>query len=114
MVKYLSDHFEVKFVLTGSSSYYLKNLFPESMAGRKLIFEVYPLTFSEFLTFKGVVQKKPSYFAGKVASKNRILYSKLIPFYQEYLEYGGVPKKKVPKKPEKKKKQLFSEISSFF
>src|SRR3990167_4422748 len=46
VVKYLNDHFDVKFVLTGSSSYYLKNLFGESMAGRKLIFEVYPLTFS--------------------------------------------------------------------
>src|SRR3989344_9293860 len=109
VVKYLNDHFEVKFVLTGSSSYYLKNLFPESMAGRKLIFEVYPLTFSEFLTFKGVVQKKPSYFAGKVASKNRILYSKLIPFYQEYLEYGGVPKK-MPQENPAIKKTLLSEI----
>ena len=30
VVKYLKDHFDVKFVLTGSSSYYLKNLFPET------------------------------------------------------------------------------------
>ncbi len=27
VVKYLSDHFDVKFILTGSSSFYLKNLF---------------------------------------------------------------------------------------
>ena len=114
VVKYLSDHFEVKFVLTGSSSYYLKNLFPESMAGRKLIFEVYPLTFSEFLTFKGVVQKKPSYFAGKVASKNRILYSKLIPFYQEYLEYGGFPKIVLQENPERKKTLLSEIFTSYY
>src|SRR3989344_72067 len=41
VVKYLYDHWQVKFVLTGSSSFYLKNLFPESLAGRKIIFEMY-------------------------------------------------------------------------
>ena len=29
-IKYLYDHYDVKFFLTGSSSFYLKNLFPES------------------------------------------------------------------------------------
>lgn len=114
VVKYLSDHFKVKFVLTGSSSYYFKNLFPESMAGRKLIFEVYPLTFSEFLTFKGVIQKKPSSFAGKAASKNRILYSKLFPFYQEYLEYGGFPKIVLQENPERKKALLSEIFTSYY
>lgn len=52
VVKYLIDHYKVKFVLTGSASYYLKNLFPESLAGRKIIFEMYPLDFEEFLVFK--------------------------------------------------------------
>ena len=52
-IKYLYDHYNVKFFVTGSSSFYLKNLFPESLAGRKLIFELFPLDFSEFLTFKG-------------------------------------------------------------
>lgn len=35
-VKYIYDHYDVKFFLTGSSSYYLKNLFPESLAVEKL------------------------------------------------------------------------------
>ena len=51
-VKYLYDHFGFKFFLTGSSSYYLKNLFPESLAGRKFVFHLYPLDFEEFLAFK--------------------------------------------------------------
>src|SRR3989344_6953249 len=37
-IKYLYDHYNIKFFLTGSSSFYLKNLFPESLAGRKFIF----------------------------------------------------------------------------
>lgn len=114
VVKYLSDHFRVKFVLTGSSSYYLKNLFPESMAGRKLIFEVYPLIFSEFLIFKGFTQKKPSSFSEKAVSKNRILYSKLLPFYQEYLEYGGFPKVALEESPERKKALLLEIFTSYY
>ena len=35
-IKYLYDHYDVKFFLTGSSSFYLKNLFPESLAVERL------------------------------------------------------------------------------
>ncbi|MFQ5447017.1 MAG: AAA family ATPase, partial [Saprospiraceae bacterium] len=47
VVKYLYDTYDIKFILTGSSSYYLKNRFQESLAGRKKIFEIYPLNFNE-------------------------------------------------------------------
>lgn len=114
VVKYLTDHYEVKFVLTGSSSYYLKNLFPESMAGRKLIFEVYPLTFAEFLVFKGVIGERLSSFSGKAASKNHISYSRLLPFYREYLEYGGFPRVVLQTDPERKKALLLEVFTSYY
>jgi predicted AAA+ superfamily ATPase len=53
VVKYLYDSQQIKFILTGSRSYYLKHFFTESLAGRKIIFEMFPLSFGEFLTFKG-------------------------------------------------------------
>lgn len=114
VVKYLNDHFDVKFILTGSSSYYLKNLFPESMAGRKFIFEIYPLTFSEFLVFKGVAQGRLSAFSQKAASKNNVSYRKLRPFYQEYMEYGGFPKVVLQQNPERKKALLSEIFTSYF
>lgn len=114
VVKYLTDHWDVKFVLTGSSSYYLKNLFPESMAGRKLIFEIYPLTFSEFLVFKEVRQEKPSSFSEKANSKNNISYSKQVSFYLEYLEYGGFPKVVLQQDPERKKAMLSEVFTSYY
>src|SRR5690606_1084425 len=49
VIKYLGDNYRFKFFLTGSVSFYLKNLFSESMAGRKFLFELTPLTFKEFL-----------------------------------------------------------------
>ena len=45
-VKYYHDHHQVKFILTGSSSFYLKNQLNESLAGRKQVFEMHPLSFS--------------------------------------------------------------------
>ena len=50
-IKYLYDHYDVKFFITGSSSYYIKDLFPESLSGRKIVFELFPLDFQEFLIF---------------------------------------------------------------
>ncbi len=114
VVKYLKDHFDVKFILTGSSSYYLKNLFPESMAGRKLIFEVYPLTFTEFLVFKGIKRMNLSSFSQKATSKNNIAFTKLIPFYQEYLEYGGFPKIVLQEDRERKKAMISEIFTSYY
>ncbi len=79
IVKYLFDHYRIKFIMTSSSSFYLKNLFSESLAGRKFIFELYPLDFEEFLWFKG---EKLSLDAD---------YHFLRHFYDEYMEFGGLP-----------------------
>lgn len=92
VVKYLYDHWKVKFFLTGSSGYYLKNLFPESLAGRKIIFEMFPLTFKEFLRFKGRERKTAVSFAEKAEKKNKIAFEQYYSYYQEYLEFGGFPK----------------------
>lgn len=91
VAKYLYDHWQVKFVLTGSSSYYLRNLFPESLAGRKIIFELFPLTFSEFLEFRGKSGEKASGFLQKSKTKNKIAYGQHIAYYKEFLEFGGFP-----------------------
>lgn len=90
-IKYLYDHYHVKFFLTGSSSFYLKNLFPESLAGRKFIFELFPLDFSEFLIFKGESKDFYDSFAAKNKNKNLFSYEKTIKLYDEYLQYGGFP-----------------------
>ena len=114
VVKYLYDHGDVKFFLTGSSSFYLRNLFPESLAGRKIIFEMFPLTFSEFLVFKNVPRTTLASFAEKAKTKNRVSYERLIPYYREYLEFGGFPS--VVLEPNlKRKTTLLSEIfTSYF
>ncbi|MCX5799589.1 MAG: ATP-binding protein [Proteobacteria bacterium] len=90
-IKYLYDHYDVKFFLTGSSSFYLKNLFPESLAGRKVIFELYPLSFEEFLVFRGRQRESDDDLKKKDTEKNLISFEKLKKHYEEYLTYGGFP-----------------------
>jgi len=113
-VKYLYDHWAVKFFLTGSSSYYLRNLFPESLAGRKIIFEMFPLNFAEFLIFKQAQKKPKKSFLQKAQGKNKIAYEQYFPYYKEFLEFGGFPSV-VLENDQERKKTLLSEIfTSYF
>jgi len=91
VIKYLYDHYDIKFVITGSSSFYLKNLFPESLAGRKVVFELFPLTFNEFLIFKGFKFEFDKEFSIKAKNKNFVEYERVNKYYAEYLKYGGFP-----------------------
>ncbi|MCM8803578.1 MAG: ATP-binding protein [Candidatus Omnitrophica bacterium] len=90
-IKYLYDHYRIKFFLTGSSSFYLKGLFPESLAGRKIIYELFPLDFEEFLTFKEKEKKFASTMDEKAKNKNKINYEIFKNYYDEYLTFGGFP-----------------------
>ncbi len=114
VIKYLYDHWRVKFFLTGSSSYYLRNLFPESLAGRKIIFEIFPLNFAEFLVFNQITRVEIDSFVQKAQRKNKISYEQLIPYYNEFLEFGGFPSVVLEKDPARKKTLLSEIFTSYF
>lgn len=107
VVKYLKDHYNIKFFLTGSASFYLKNLFSESLSGRKYIFHIYPLTFKEFIVFKGYKPEELKVFS---ESANQILEG----LFQEYLNFGGFPGVVLKESAEEKKKKLRDIFSSYF
>src|SRR3989339_607658 len=90
-IKYLYDHYDIKWILTGSSSYYIKHLFTESLAGRKKIFELFPLNFSEFLTFKEVPHQANAMHNLLSAPIQVAEYERLKSYYEEYISYGGFP-----------------------
>ncbi len=113
-IKYLYDHCDIKFIVTGSSSFYLKNLFPESLAGRKVEFELYPLDFEEFLYFKSQLSYKPVFKNQLTFKKNKISYEKYIKWYDEYMLYGGFPQVVLAEKPEYKIAYLKDIFKSYF
>lgn len=87
VVKYLSDNHDIKFFLSGSASFYLKNLFSESLAGRKYIFELFPLSFKEFLALKGI----KIFIPAPSEQITEAMFSAINLYYDEYLSYGGFP-----------------------
>ena len=113
IVKYLIDHYEVKFFLTGSASYYLKNLFPESLAGRKVIFELFPLDFEEFLLFKG--EDIDRYNTIRKKKKHTLLeYELYDAYYQEFMDWGGFPEVALESKNSIKRSRLDDIFSSYY
>ncbi|MDR1418219.1 MAG: ATP-binding protein [Endomicrobium sp.] len=114
VVKYLYDHYGIKFILTGSSSYYLKNYFTESLSGRKVLFQLLPLSFSEFLLFKQSSAVMPDIKIYNPPSKiNSALYDLLSDYYQEYVNFGGFPAVALANSA-KEKKQILSDIYSSY
>lgn len=117
VVKYLYDAAQaggapgIKFILTGSSSYYLKNLFSESLAGRKILFEMFPLTFGELLAFHDVPYRARVDFDDM--RFDRYEYERLKGYYEEYLAYGGLPEVVLTPDPLAKTEILNDILSSY-
>jgi len=94
MVDYHSQ--EVKLILTGSSTLGIRQKFKDSLAGRKLLFILYPLDFREFLYFKGedhlaqILPEDPFTFNGE--DKTRFFTEKYSAYLDEYLIFGGYPR----------------------
>lgn len=111
VVKYLHDLHGIKFLLTGSSSFYLKNYFSESLAGRKVIFELFPLTFGEFLGFRGVPYRRRGSFAEMRFDPHE--YERLKGLYEEFLLYGGLPDVVLEARPNTRRDLLNDIFSSY-
>ncbi len=99
ILKLIADHFpNIKIIATGSSSLQLKQKFTDSLAGRKSVFNVEPLCFDEFLTFKGEekllrLRELFSREKDKHSLQNLIesQHQNFISLLNEYLIYGGYP-----------------------
>jgi hypothetical protein len=114
IIKYFYDEYDIKFVVSGSSSYYIKNHFTESLSGRKFVVELYPLTFTEFLRFKGIEKDIIEGFDQKIEQKSEILTEKYSDLYTEYMRYGGFPDVVLNKKDNIKKEILKDILNSYF
>ncbi len=77
-----------KFVISGSSSYLLKREYSALLTGRNLTFEIFPLSFEEFLLFKNVNLNKNNLKKGVILEKTKLSILKSL---KEYLNLGGFP-----------------------
>ncbi len=110
VIKYLLDTYEIKFIVTGSSSYYLKNLFSESLAGRKKVFELYPLSFGEYLTFK---KQDPINSNWLSLDFSLDAYNRFSAYYEDYIRFGGFPQVVLAENDDEKRDLLSDIMSSY-
>ncbi len=86
-LKLMADHHKnLKIIVSGSSSFEIKSKFKDSLVGRTLEFEVFNLSFEEFLIFKR--ENLPKEIENITAKKREELKA----LYMEYTLYGGYPK----------------------
>lgn len=114
IIKFLTDHYGTKFIVTGSSNFYLKNLFPESLSGRKFLFVLHPLSFREYLYFKGEADMTPVSQFPHPEVQSRHYHEKHAFNYEQFIEYGGFPEVVSTADPSLKKMILKNIFASFF
>ncbi len=89
-LKYFYDEYagRVKIFASGSSAFYLDKKFKDSLVGRKKIFNVFTISFKEFLRFKNEEELSIKNFEKLTLSEKE----KIDLYYREYIIYGGYPR----------------------
>ena len=82
-VRGLHEKKEAHILVSGSTSKILSKELGEKLTGRWLEMKIYPLTFSEFLNFKGIELKSRLDMVSESVKIKQLL--------REYLEFGGFP-----------------------
>lgn len=116
IIKYLIDHYGVKFIVTGSSNYYLRNLFPESLSGRKFLYILHPLSFREYLYFHDLLPETEIQPNPDEAFKNHSVKSahRRKELYADFMEFGGFPEVVLTEDYSTKRLILRNIFASFF
>jgi hypothetical protein len=92
--RFLSEAKKINVIITGSSSKLLSEEYATLLSGRHVDAEVFPLSFKEFLSFKGLKLEKE---IEKLKEKYKIKG-----YLKEYMEFGGFPKICLVEEKEKK------------
>jgi predicted AAA+ superfamily ATPase len=89
-LKYIYDTYSdtIQLIVTGSSSFYLDTKFHDSLIGRKFLFDMYSLSWEEFLHFK---QEDELYAKKQNKTLSLIDHRNLEQLRNEYCIYGGYP-----------------------
>jgi len=121
-LKYIYDEYanHIQLIVSGSSAFYLDKKFKDSLAGRKKIFYIYPLSLRDFLIFKerlDILQYLPKSFSLNNFSfldKFPLAFKKdLEVLLEELMIYGGYPRVALTHDSQEKK-ALLEEIATAY
>ncbi|MBI5683209.1 MAG: ATP-binding protein [Deltaproteobacteria bacterium] len=116
-IQYLSDpssflkltadhHKNIKLIVSGSSSFAIKTKFKDSLVGRTVNFEIFNLSFKEFLLFRQYPFEQDKVYTQKKIDELRTMF-------KEYVLYGGYPKIVLTSEIDKKEKYLQQIIDTY-
>jgi uncharacterized protein len=106
-LKLIADHHRyLKLIVSGSSSFEMKSKFKDALVGRTVDFVIYPLSFREILTFRGIAFHPEIPLTAMKIQKMQALYL-------EYVLYGGYPKIVLTPDLDRKEKYLQQIIDTY-
>ena len=106
-LKLIADHCKnIKLIVSGSSSFEIKSKFKDSLVGRTINFEIFNLSFQEFLLFKNYYFNPKDVITDKKTEELKKLFT-------EYVLYGGYPRIILTRSREKKEKYIQQIIDTY-
>lgn len=109
-LKYIYDHCKTKIIISGSSASGLSIHGIKYLVGRILVFNLYPLSFEEYLNYK-----EPGLY--KIYAKRELtkpIIEKILPHFNQFCIYGGYPRVVLSEKPEEKEFILRNIYNTYF
>lgn len=106
-LKLVVDHYKnIKIIACGSSIVEIRKKFTKALVGRTIVFDVFGLSFEEFLVFKGYNKKI-------TPTMTKIMQEELKELFEEFVIYGGYPKVALIAEKEKKEKYLLQIVDTY-
>jgi hypothetical protein len=106
-LKLIYDHYpNIKLIVSGSSTFEIRRKIDKALVGRALVFEIFGLSFKEFLTFK-------EYKKGLESVLTKVKEEELKELFREFVIYGSYPKIALISEKEKKEKYLWQIIDTY-
>ncbi len=111
LFKSVYDSFKgIKIYASGSSAIEMHKHLKESLAGRRLVYRVYSLSFSEWLPSKKSNIKLPKDIHSNVSTQSHNIFKK---YLNEYIIYGGMPGLVHERNKENRKRLLIDLVSTY-
>jgi len=106
-IKLICDHYEnIKLIVSGSSTFEMRKKFEKSLVGRVITFEIFGLSFEEFLKFK-------KYQKGAKQVLTKIKEQELKDLFAEFTIYGSYPRVALINDRQKKEQYLWQIINTY-
>jgi predicted AAA+ superfamily ATPase len=111
LFKAIHDGFKgIKVYASGSSAIEMHRHLKESLAGRRRLYRLFPLSFSEWLPSKSSTVKLPENICPKI---NSSLHRKLRIYLEEFVVFGGMPGLVHERGRESKKRLLIDLVATY-